>query len=207
MVDRQPTTTGGGLHLPKHIGVSQKETEAATLNWDTLAIVEKNLTKLGFELPEKPTFPRPKITVEQLTTVVNKDYTTLYAQELAWFNYTSPIFARVRAKLLQIRNEKRDIEVRIRKALRQRNRELPKDERFNERDIEDETWCDARYKVLVKDGQQFEQTEALLKSYLETSENTLKVISRQVEIRKTELDGSRTESYLPNRGRLVPRTP
>lgn len=206
MADRQPIATGGGLRLPKNTGVSQEETKRASIDWNTQDKVERNLKQLGFEMPEAPTFPRPTISADQLTTVVNKDYTTLYAQHLAWFNYTSPVLARVRARLLQIRNEKKDIETRIRRELRQKNRELPKDERFNEKDIDDETWSDERYKELTRQEQLNAQTELQLRGYLEVTENTLKVISRQVEIRKLELEGVKTESYLPNRGRAL-RTP
>jgi len=201
MVEREPQVRGG-LRLPSNTGISEEETRAAAIKWDTQGQVEENLKKSGFSQPVKPSSPRPSVTAEQLTTVINKDYTVLYAQHLAWFNYTGPILARVRARLLQVRNEMRDIEVRIRRELRKKNRDLPRDERFNEKDIEDETWTDPRYKALVNEEQQFEQTKLQLEAYLRETEETLKVISRQVEIRKIELEGARSETSMPGRGRF-----
>lgn len=208
MEDRQPQTRGGLGTLPRNVGLSQEDVKKASTAWKTFEKVEAHLKERGFIPPDQPSFPRPTITPEQLTTVINKDYTMLYSHHLAWFNYTSPILAQVKSMLIQTRNEMKDIETKIRKDLRLKNKTLPKDERFNEKEIADEVWSDPAYKILTREEQKYEQTKLQLESYLEVTEGTLKVISRQVEIRKLELDGSRAEGSMPGRGRFNnPRVP
>ena len=207
MTEREPQVRGG-LQLPKNMGISDHEQQQVKKGWDTIGDVESNLSSKGFIEGDKPPFPRPTITAEQLTTVINKDYTLLYAQHLAWYNYTSPILAKIKARLLQSKNHRKHLESKLRKELRSKNRMLPREDRLNEKDIEDEIWGDEEYRTTVKWEQQYEQTKLELESYLDITENTLRVISRQVEIRKLELNGSDVEDNMPGRGRFrSPRTP
>lgn len=202
------TPVYGGLKLPRSTGVSEQTKQEARSKWDTIGEVEDELASQGFTELDRPPFQIPSVTAEQLTTVINKDYTTLYAQHLRWVNYTSPILAKVKARLLGVRNEMTDIETYTRKELRRKNRELPKEERFNEKDIDDEIWSDPRYNELKQIAQRLEQKKIELDSYLETMDNNMKVISRQVEIRKLEMEGDRRENGMPGRGSTwrAPRT-
>lgn len=203
-VERTPVNARGGLQLPKNVGVSEKDQADDHLARNTIDAVEKELERMGLAPSAKPAWDRPDLTAEQLTTSVNRDYTVLYAQHLAWYNFTSPLYARVRARMLGVSNEMTDIEVRIRKNLRAKNKNLPKDERFNEKDIDDETWSDPRYQVLTKEKQKLEQMKLEIEAYLGVMEGCLKVISRQIEIRKIELGSSNQENAMPGRGKFPP---
>jgi len=194
--------TKGGLRLQSKAGMTDQEKEDLQASWNTIDTQERVLEKkYGFprEL-DRPPFDRPTLTAEQLTATSNQDYTTLYAQHLAWFNYTSPLLAKTKARLIQKKNELLDIERTTRKRLREANRLLPKDERLNEKDIEDEIWSDPRYKELIREEQRQTQTRIELESYLEIMENNLRVISRQVELRKIEMEGAHRENAMPFRG-------
>lgn len=195
----------GGLgKITQAKGVGREAQDIIHNRWGTLIDVEIELREAGLNPPDKPKFSRPTLSAEQLTTDVHRDYTTLYAQHLAWFNFTVPMLAHVRAKTLQVVNEMKDIEVETRKQLRLLNKSASKLDKLREIDIEDTVWVDSRYKELIIEKQKLDQFRLELEGYLTTMESNLKVISRQVEIRKIEMGGERTENGMSNRNRFQP---
>ena len=191
-----------GLHLPDGaLGVSASEQQAIRAKWNTLEEIEEELAGKGLVAMERPPFEYPgAVTPDQLTTQNNQEYSTLYAQHLGWYNFVALTLARVKAMLLQINNEMDDIEVRIRKELKDQNKRLAKDERFNEKDISDSVSSDQRYKELTLEKQRFDQKKLEYDAYLDNMDRNLKVISRQVEIRRLEHEGGKIEGAMPFRG-------
>lgn len=203
------TPVRGGLHLPSSVGVGEQEQKDIHNAWTaTIDNVEADLASMGIVAEKAPEFSRPTLTAEQLTTTINKDYTILYSQHLSWYNYTTPLVAKVKARLLGVKNEMTDIEVRIRQEMKKKNKIVERDMKFTEKDIEDHIWMDPRYKQLLLERQRLEQYKLELDAYLETMDRNLLTISRQVEIRKIEYGGNHIENNLPGRGRYQPiRTP
>lgn len=200
---RQPIT--GGLKLPTNMGVGATTESQVHSMWNTLDEVEEQLAAEGFSRVGQPNFGCPQITEEALTTADNKSYTTTYAQQLAWFNYSSQTLARASAELLQVKNEMDVIDARMRKIFRERMQTGGKDAKMSAKDIEGEILLDARYSYLMHRQQQLTQYKIELGTYAEGIERGLKVISRQVEIRKMEMEQTRVN--IPGRGFGGPRTP
>jgi uncharacterized glyoxalase superfamily metalloenzyme YdcJ len=191
---RQPST--GGLHLPTNVGIGQTEQQKTHHIWDTSGEVIERLKAEGFWTMDTPNYELPQITVETLTTADNTHYTTVYAQQLAWFNYATQILAKAKVEVLQTKNEMDLIESRMRKGFRdtaKANSIKPP----SEQTIQDEINLDARYSELKLYGQKMEQYKIMLDTFAEGIERGLKVISRQVEIRKMEME--QTNVNIPGR--------
>lgn len=195
------------MPLPQLKGVAGtvKERAAARSAYETLEDVEKFLAARGFVVPvAPPPYPQPEVSADQLTTDFNRDYTTLFAQQLGWVNYTGPILARVKAALIQLENAISDIETRIRIDLRAKNKLLSREERLSEQDIADTIQQDPDHKILSIERQKFDQQRLLLDSFLDRMERNMKVISRQIELRKLEMGGEVHENNMPARGGRFP---
>ncbi len=192
-----------GLHLPTGaLGVPASEQKSIHEQWNTLDEVEAEIASKGLVAVDRPSFDYPgPVTPAQLTTTLNKDYSELYAYHLGWYNFVSITLARVKAMLLQLDNEMTDIETRIRKELKEKNRRIAKEERFNEKDITDATNQDQRYRELTLQKQRFDQKKIEYDAYLDCMDRNLRVISRQVEIRRIEMEAGGTSNAMPHRGR------
>lgn len=200
---RQPSTSGG-LSLPSSLGVGEAAEQHVHQEWASLDEQEQRLAFEGFTPASTPQFGCPQITEEILTTSDNKLYTTVYAQQLAWFNYASQNQARAIAELLQVTNEMDVIEAKMRKGFRERMRVGGKEAKMTAEEMKDEILLHPRYTYLKLAHQQLSQYKIELGAYCDGIERGLKVISRQVEIRKMEIEQNRVN--IPGRGYGV-RTP
>ncbi len=188
---RQPAT---GLRLPT---VPPPEQENIHNVWDTVGQVEGEIAMKGFTPMDTPSFECPVITPEMLTTADNNAYSTMYAEQNSWFTYASQVQAQISTMLLQIENEMEMIESRTRVRFREDIKngiraKMGKDE------MQDEINIDSRYSALKLELQIYKQKKVQLTSFVEGIERGLRLISRQVEIRRIESDQTRTN--IPGRG-------
>lgn len=202
-ISRQPVT-GGGLALPSNLGIGEAESQNVHQEWTSLDEQEQKLAAEGFSPMDTPTFMCPQITEDILTTADHKLYTTVYAQQLAWFNYASQNLSRAIAEILQVTNEMDVIEAKMRRGFREKMKIGGKEAKMTSEEMKDEILLNPRYTYLKLHHQQLSQYKIELSAYCEGIERGLKVISRQVEIRKMEMEQSRVN--IPNRGYGI-RTP
>lgn len=200
---KQPSNAGG-LSIPSNLGVGETAEQSVHQEWTSLDEQEEKLAFEGFSPMSTPDFGCPQITEEILTTSDNKLYTTVYAQQLAWFNYASQNLSRSVAEILQVTNEMDIIEARMRKGFRERMRVGGKESKMTSEEMKDEILLNPRYTYLKLHHQQLSQYKIELAAYCDGIERGLKVISRQVEIRKMEIEQNRVN--IPNRGYGI-RTP
>jgi hypothetical protein len=193
---RQPVTTG--LTLPTNTGLGQTAEQAVHQQWDTLEEQREKRASEGFSPMDQPDFGCPQVTEEVLTTADSKAYTATYAQQLAWFNYASQTLSRCVSELLQVDNEMDILEARMRKGFRERMKVGGKEAKMTAEEMRDEILLEPRHAYLMLRKQQLSQYKVELGAYTEGIERGLKVISRQVEIRKMEIEQSRVN--IPNRG-------
>lgn len=189
---RKPVT---GLSLPE--GVSPPEQESIHKKWDTHGTIEGELAMKGFISMDTPTFECPQVTEELLTTADNNAYTRAYAQQNAWFNYASQVLAQVTSHLLQYENEMEMIESKMRVTFRNQIKSGMRDKMTKE-EMQDEINLDARYSDLKHTAQTLKQKKIQLQAFVDGIERGLRVISRQVEIKKLEAEQNRTN--IPGRG-------
>lgn len=208
MTQRTPSTgrTSGGLNIPEGVGLSTGEVHQILSRFATLEDVEKNLANMGFpsERP-RPKFDLPDITVETLTRFTNDQYSEIYSQLLAWFNYLVPIHADVKAGLLQAQNQLDLVEASVKKRLTDVNKNKNKGEgKLSAEEVRTEVLVDPTYQAALLEVQTRKQMLLKLDAYWEIADRSLRVVSRQIEIKKIEFDSSNRDGN-NNRGPFVPR--
>lgn len=193
MSARRPSN---GLVLPASLGLPASEEQQIHNKWDTADHIEAELAMQGFVQMPLPAYECPQVTEELLTTEDNTKYTTAYAQLNSWFNYSSQLLARVTTSLLQAENEMEMIESSMRVSMRERLKGAKGDDgkplKMTAEQMQDEVNVNERYVELKLIAQMFKQRKITLAAFLDGIERGLRVISRQVEIRKMEADQART---------------
>lgn len=191
---RTPSHTGGIGHLPTNVGLPKSKKEEIQQTWSTYEHVDEELRLRGFIPPEKPVFTMPQITEKDLLTEDNTHFTTMFSHVLAWHNYAKDLYARVRSMLLELENEMDDIARVTRKNIKDTGKKMTSAE------LEDEIQSDANYKKLKIKAQEYQQRKILLDSMVDSLERSLRVVSRQVEINRQELEGENIKNNMPRRG-------
>lgn len=198
----QPYEAAGGLALPRDVGTAQSVASAAESRWgSTITRVNERLRAQGFHEVQMPDIHCPEVTTEALLTTDVRTYTVVYEGLLRWFNYTGVLYARVRATLLGIENEMDAIASKKRIKLREFNRALDKAEKkdaVNAEEMEDIINEDIVYSDLKLQKQELTQAKIQLEARVEALERSLRVVSRQVEIRKAESLGGNRAQNMPN---------
>lgn len=189
----------GGLKIPEKLGMSTREEAAATSRWDTLGRVVDAVNNWGFSDAESPKVEVPVVTAEMLLTPDVRQYTSMFTSSLHWFNYSNKLKARIIAELLQLENEMEDIEAENRKRLRLENEQRSAKQRLSEKAIADEITTNPRYRELKIRSQEVKQLKTEMDARCEELERTLRVVSRNIEVRKEEMGAGRQESNMPGR--------
>jgi hypothetical protein len=207
--NRTPVT-GSGLNLPTSLGMSPKEEDVVAHRWDTLEGVVDTIGTWGFAEAVGPQVECPMVTADMLLTPDVKQYTTLFTSLLHWFNYANKLKARVMAELLQLENEMSDIAAETRKRLRRENEQRGNDTdvrgkkvkvngKLTALDIDDEIETNLRHRELKIRAQSVKQTKYELDARCEELERSLRVVSRNIEMRKEELGDGRKAENMPGR--------
>ena len=185
--------------LPGLIGISDGDEALVKSRWDTISAVLKRLEHKGIVIPPNPPpFELPEVT-STLVDTDNQEYLKTNAKHLAWLNFYMPYIALNEGVLLQVRNEKTNIETLYRDSARRHNETLPASERQTKEEIADNTTLDPRYVELLQFEQELLQEKSLYEAKKEEISRTLRVISRHIEVKKLDADMNRTSSNLPQR--------
>lgn len=202
-MDRTPST-GGGLQAPKSLGISMTELDRIVEKFHTQPSVEEDLKKMGITNPPQPQFELQQITAEMLSTVDDVAFTAMYSQQLAWQNYVSPVLAKVTASLLQEETKLKLIGAAIKKHIREQNLLREKKDKLTEDDIENEILTDPVYQETLLEAQRHKQMKLSLEVAEQIAGRNLRVISRQVEIRKEAFEAHQREGNMGYGGARVP---
>lgn len=194
---RQPQT--GGLQLPVDVGVSESAARAVENAWSTIQRVEARMCAKGLDDNPEPTVECPVVTAEALLTPDVKEFTTIFAAQLRWYNYVVVLLGDVRAILLEVENAMEDIASTKRLAFKEVNKRVGKksEDWMSEKEMTDHIFQDPHYKELNKQKQLLDQERIKLDAKSDTLERNLKTVSRQIENRKAESSGGQREGNLP----------
>jgi hypothetical protein len=194
MNTREPQT---GLRLPSDVGVSQKTADAVASEWDTLPYVDSRLKGSGMQENKEPDIEYVPITAAQLLVPEVSAYTTMYASHLRWYNYVVRLLADVRAELLQVENQKGDIERVKRGYFRTVNEGRKKTDRMSAQEMADIIEDDPTYHILKIREQELSQLKLKVDAWAEEMDRNLKTVSRQIENRRAEAQGGQREGNMP----------
>lgn len=195
--------TGRNLRIPRsaHIGVGTAAAKTIREQWDTIDAVEAENHAKGLMDRARPTEECPEITADVLTGPDSRQYTELYLLLLSWFTYTSELLAQVQSRILQFQNMKDIIASRTRQQLVENlTKKLSKDE------TEDRILLNDEYQEVLHNLQRYQQAKVLLSVKVESIERGLRLVSRQVEIRRLDIEQNRTSTAMPTRGQRSPQT-
>jgi hypothetical protein len=193
----------GGLHIDS-IGVTPKEEKEINDRWDTYHKVEKKMEGLGFAKPEKPSLELLPITPEILIGASPEEHADRYTRHLAWHAYATAHLVDAKAMLLQTSNSLKDIETKLRNNYRDINKGVPRAERTTEKEMEDKIWVDSKVQEKQIEKQEYTQLKDALDNKAGSIKLGMDVISREVELRKTEMHGT-TRSTNMERGSAIDR--
>lgn len=173
------------------------EREPKTGNpWDTYDGVKKGVEDMGFAPRVEPEYPCPELTADKLTTPDSRSYTETYSELLAWWGFSAERLANIKAELLQVKNEMDWIASSIRQEMRSVTGKKPP-----AADIDDAIKVDEKHTTLKIQEQALTQYKDMLSIRVEGIEKSLKVISRQVEIRRLDHEQHGTQHNMPGRNR------
>lgn len=186
----------GGLRLQSVVaGVGESEAQEIHREWSSYPLVLQYLTEqLALVQPAEPEFACPTLKVEDLTTTDNKAYTETYVQRVAWFGFYSERKAEHDAIVLEVEAEMNIIETRIRNQLRKTSKKVTRSGESKAppaQEMEDLINSDGRYLELKQKLVFHRQILKRLNARVETLDREIRLTSRQVEIRRQDLDNSR----------------
>lgn len=187
---------GGGLQIPQGLGAAKTKLVELRDMFTTTNEVEQYLRQLGVHDQAQPTFELPVVTVEALTTTNSNEYTSLYARQLAWYNYLTPLLANVAVRLLQAKNILDVVEAEIKEGINVENKQLPKNEKMTVSEVNTKVTIHPSYQEALLEVQKMTQYKARIGAMAEVAERNMTVISRQVEIRRQEIEGNQREGSM-----------
>ena len=189
----------GGLVLPRNIGIGKTIVERTGKLWNTLPDVEEHLRDLKVPDLTEPSVEPPNITAELLLTHDVKEYTVMFAAARVWYGYATRLLARTNAALLEATNQIANLEPELRKKLREQNRLLSKDQRLGTAEVDDEVALDTDLQDLKLTEQKLKQYKLELTAWHDDLDRQLKLVSRQVEVRREDYAGGKNEANMPGR--------
>ncbi len=179
------------------IGAGTEIAQNVAQKWDTIDEQMEEVHHKGFIWKDPPLCACPELTSEMLTTTDTKSYTETYTQLNAWFGYASETYALVQASILQFENMKDILEAEGRKVAREINEGTKKP---TVEELKDRMMLNPEYQDVLRKLQRFKQSKLLFSAKLESIERSLRVVSRQVEIRRLDQDQTRNGANMPGRG-------
>jgi hypothetical protein len=197
-------TEPGGLIAPGFAGLGQQAEQELHEVWDTFDNAEVILTKNGFAPMDKPNFNKPQINAGSLHQLTGQDLTQLFETVVAWHGYANNLAARLKGGALQCENEKRFLAVELKRGML-RAASASKEKAPSDKKMEQDILLDPRYKEITIKEQLLEQQRYQMDAWVDTLTEYRKMVSRQVEIRRQELEGtSGGGGYRPNQSPNVP---
>jgi hypothetical protein len=188
-----------GLFLPDAVGPGQTKEEFIHSKWDTFDEMELILAQAGFAPVEKPIFSQPRLTTEVLTTPDSHRYSEIYLQIEAWHNYAYNYKSRLQALQVGFENEMNEIERDVRTTAMAATRA----KKLSAIALKDTVEANPRYGELKIEHQKLEQQRLLMQSHVDSLERDLKLVSRQVEIRRQDIDAGRIGGGVATRGKYA----
>lgn len=196
---------GKNLRLPRTLplGPGQETTKTVTQKWDTIDEQLEDMHVKGLISRDAPQIACPELTAEMLTTQDSKSYSDTYALLNAWFGYISEIYAQVQATVLQLENTQEILEAEGRRITRtlagEEDGAGKKTKGPTKEELADKLLLNPEYQEVKLKLQRYKQSQLLFKAKLESVERSLRVVSRQVEIRRLDQDQNRTGANMPGR--------
>lgn len=195
----------GGLVVPSGLDdIGEQEGGVIHQRWsffkESLAYAQN---EIGIPPPIEPEYACPTLTAEDLTNPDSNEYSTKFLRFQGWYNYVTEKLSMHKAVQLELIAEMDDLESRLRESYRKNS---SKTSRSGEKkppgaaDMADRINGHPRYVELKQRRLQTAQIITILSAKEETLGTALKLLSRQVEIRRQNFDGNNRSGNISGRG-------
>jgi hypothetical protein len=198
-------TEGKNLRIPRTlaIGVGEEQKKQVQEKWNTADEVEVGIREAGFPDHNTPSFACPELDVHLLTSPDSKQYTETYAQLLSWFTYASEKLAQIQVRLLQYENMQDVMAAQTRQAAREQS-DQSGNKKPTAEEMKDRLLRNPEYLEITRTLQRYQQGKIVMSAKVESLERTLRLISRQIEIRRLDIEQGRTGAAMPARNQRDP---
>lgn len=185
------------------IGAGQTAAENIRSRFSTVAEVTQNLMEtMGYVPQTTPQFACPMLTAEMMTTVDWNSYSVNYVTFKVWWDFYREKLAEVTNMVLQHKNMLTMIEVRTKKAVREIAEATG--EKLTVERLKDRVLENAEYQDVMLELQRWQHAKELVEAKFESLDKSMFMISRQVEIRRVDIEQHRVANNMPTRG-VTPR--
>lgn len=185
------------------IGAGQTAAENIRSRFSTVAEVTQNLREtMGYVPQTTPQFACPMLTAEMMTTVDWNSYSVNYVTFKVWWDFYREKLAEVTNMVLQHKNMLTMIEVRTKKAVREIAEATG--EKLTVERLKDRVLENAEYQDVMLELQRWQHAKELVEAKFESLDKSMFMISRQVEIRRVDIEQHRVANNMPTRG-VTPR--
>lgn len=181
-----------GLALPTVVGPSQGEEQAIEARWDTYKRAEAELAQEGVFPEQQPNFVFPDLTRELLTSHDNSGYADACRCANAWLDYVADRIADTENRLAQLMGQHIDVQEVIREKILQAvpiGKKLP-----TKAEQENIIKSSPRYRELATEMQLLQQKNRKYKVKADKYDRAIKLLSRNVEIRRQSWEGGRSQA-------------
>jgi len=194
------------VRLPTNIpiGAGQAKAESIRTRFSTVEEVTQELVEtMGYTQLITPRFPCPYLTADMLTTQDWTQYSNTYAMFKAWWDFYREKLAEVSNMVLQYKNMLVMVDTATKKTLREMAEATQ--ERLSIDKLKERVLENPEYQEVLLELQRYQQAKELVEAKFDSLDKSMAMISRQIEIRKLDLEQNQINSNIPNRGHQVPR--
>ena len=188
-----------GLQLPdvSQIGVGCSDVQDIESVWRTANHIENEIHEKGIVDTPSPRYECPEVDPERFSSSDGNEVTRIYLQFNGWFSYIAEILSKVTIYILEYENMIEHLEAHMREQFRQlteRGKKLTKEE------VNDKIIVNPKHIELTRQLQQYKQYKIRLQARADALEKSVRMVSRQVEIRRQEIEFGHVNQPAPNPG-------
>lgn len=169
------------------LGVGETIQEELHNKWDTIDDVEIELIKMGLGPLEKPHYSFTTMTPGTVERMSNDELTRALEMYQGWHSFSANMLSRVRGRIGQCDNEMKVLAAKLRSHAVQTAKQLG-DKKPAEDAIKEQIMLNPRYQDIMIDVQKAEQMRFQLEGWVDSFSLGIRIISRQVELRRQSLE-------------------
>jgi hypothetical protein len=190
------------LRLGRPLGIGELRKEQVTKDWNTYDAITTELEQQGLgtiHIPTGDNATYPILTEEMLNTIDPKTYSSHFVKFSSWMTYLSEIRSHVDAQILQNENISDHISAENRRRLRDANRLSTKTDKLTVQEMDDAILLMPEKQEVIHKLQELIQRKLIVTAQLDAVDRSLRVLSRQIEVRRLDMEHVRIESNTPRR--------
>lgn len=185
-----------GLRIAKNtpLGVGLQAAHDIKEQWSTEAHVEAKIKSKGIQDFKQPSFECPFLTPQNFNLSDAKACAETYLSLNAWYSFIAELLAKVNLSILEYENMLEHLEAKTREEYRTISQPGKK---MTQLEIADRILLNPQHMQLTKELQKYKQYKERLSTRADALSRSLRVLSRQIEIRRQDLEHTAVPNRIP----------